>query len=216
MLAAVFKALADIFTEPLSEVLIKSVVLAVALLVAIFMAHGSLTVTLGGGLFAAAVMLMPAVTALVASFSADEIADLVERSHYPADPPGEALPLWRAAFEGAKTAFLAVAVYLGAAPLLLIGGAGVVLFFVATAWLLGRGYFELAAMRLHRVEDAKALRRIHRGTVFMAGLFIAGFVSIPILNLATPLFGTALMVHVHKRIVGTRQNRLQRGNRTSA
>ena len=68
MLDSVFKALADIFTEPFSEVLIKSVVLAVALLVAIFMALGSLTVTLGGGLFAAAVMLMPAVTALVASF----------------------------------------------------------------------------------------------------------------------------------------------------
>ena len=66
------------------------------------------------------------------------------------------------------------------------------------------------------MEDAKALRRIHRGTVFIAGLFIAGFVSIPILNLATPLFGTALMVHVHKRIVGARQNRLQRANRTSA
>jgi len=31
-------------------------------------------------------------------------------------------------------------------------------------------------------------------------LFIAAFVSIPILNLATPLFGIALMVHMHKRL----------------
>jgi uncharacterized protein involved in cysteine biosynthesis len=31
-------------------------------------------------------------------------------------------------------------------------------------------------------------------------LFIAAFVSIPILNLATPLFGVALMVHMHKRL----------------
>ena len=38
----------------------------------------------------------------------------------------------------------------------------------------------------------------------MGGLFIAAFVSIPIVNLATPLFGTALMVHVHKRIAGRR------------
>jgi CysZ protein len=29
---------------------------------------------------------------------------------------------------------------------------------------------------------------------------IAGFVSIPIVNLATPLFAMALMVHVHKRL----------------
>jgi CysZ protein len=77
-----------------------------------------------------------------------------------------------------------------------------VLFFIATAWLLGREYFELAAIRFHPVADAKALRRRHHATVFTAGLFIAGFVSIPILNLATPLFGTALMVHVHKRLTG--------------
>jgi uncharacterized protein involved in cysteine biosynthesis len=154
------------------------------------------------GLFAGAVFaLMPAVTALVASFFADEIAELVERSHYPADPPGVAPPLWLAIREGTKTALLAVEVYLCALQFLLFAGAGVVLFFVATAWLLGREYFELAAMRFHPVADAKALRRMHGTTVFTAGLFIAGFVSIPILNLATPLFGTALMVHMHKRLM---------------
>ena len=35
-----------------------------------------------------------------------------------------------------------------------------------------------------------------------AGVFIAAFVSIPILNLATPLFAMAFMVHVHKRSLG--------------
>ena len=159
-------------------------------------------VALGVGLFAGAVLLMPAVTALVASFFADEIAALVERSHYPGDPPGVALPPWLATTEGVKTAALAVMVYLCALPFLLFAGAGAVLFFIATAWLLGREYFQLAAMRFHPLADAKALRRKHRATVLAAGLFIAGFVSIPILNLATPLFGTALMVHVHKRLTG--------------
>ncbi len=80
-----------------------------------------------------------------------------------------------------------------------------VLFFLATAWVQGLQYFELAAMRFHSVQEAKALRRIHQTTVFIAGLFIAGFVSIPILNLATPLFGTALMVHLHKRLAGPKR-----------
>ncbi len=31
---------------------------------------------------------------------------------------------------------------------------------------------------------------------------IAAFVSIPIVNLATPLFGMAFMVHMHKRLSG--------------
>jgi CysZ protein len=35
-------------------------------------------------------------------------------------------------------------------------------------------------------------------------MFIAAFVSIPIPNLATPLFGTAFMVHMHKRIARKR------------
>jgi uncharacterized protein involved in cysteine biosynthesis len=173
------------------------------------MAHGPLAVlgwllafALGLGLFAGAVLLMPAVTALVASFFSDEIAERVERAHYPSEPAGVALPLWRAMLEGIKTALLAVAVYLCAAPFLLLAGIGAVMFFLATAHVLGREYFELAAMRLHPVAEAKALRRANRTAVFVAGMFIAAFVSIPIVNLATPLFGTAFMVHVHKRITG--------------
>src|SRR5262245_4614697 len=145
-----------------------------------------ITIAVGLGLFAGAIFLMPAVTSLVASFFVDEIAELVEREHYPADPPGKALPIARAAYQGIKTALLAMLVYLCAVPFLLLAGIGVVIFFIATAWLLGREYFELVAMRLHTVEEAKALRRARRGTVFVAGMFIAAFVSIPIVNLATP------------------------------
>jgi uncharacterized protein involved in cysteine biosynthesis len=164
-----------------------------------------LAFALGLGLFAGAVLLMPAISALVASLFADEIAEQVERAHYAADPPGVAPPLWLSLVEGIKTALLAVAVYLCAAPFLLFAGLGVVMFFLANAYLLGREYFELAAMRLHPLAEAKALFRANRGRVFVAGLFIAAFVSIPIVNLATPLFGTAFMVHMHKRIAGARR-----------
>ena len=160
-----------------------------------------LAIAFGFGIVVGAVFLMPAVTAIVASFFADEIAETVERTHYPDEPAGVALSLPRAILEGVKTAALAVAIYVCCAPFLLVAGLGAVLFFFATAYLLGREYFELAAMRFHTVHDARALRRAHRSTVFMAGLFIAGFVSIPIVNLATPLFGTAFMVHVHKRLI---------------
>src|SRR5258708_21672279 len=63
-------------------------------------------------------------------------------------------------------------------------------------------------MRFHPAAEAKALRRAHRATIFVAGMFIAGFVSIPIVNLATPLFGTAFMVHMHKRLTGRRRQEL--------
>jgi CysZ protein len=179
------------------------------------MAHGPLAalgwllaIALGFGLIAGAIFLMPAVTALVASFFADEIAETVEHTHYPLDPPGRALPLPSAILEGVKTALLALLVYLGCAPFLLLAGFGAVLFFLATAYLLGREYFSLAAMRFHPVAEAKTLRRVHRTTIFIAGMFIAGFVSIPIVNLATPLFGTAFMVHVYKRLMDRRRQEL--------
>jgi uncharacterized protein involved in cysteine biosynthesis len=152
------------------------------------------------GIVVGLVLLMPAVTALVASLFVDEIALEVERSHYPAEPAGKPLPAVRAAAEGGKTALLAVLVYLLAAPFLLLAGAGLVIFFFSTAFLLGREYFELAAMRYRAPAEAKLFRKAHRSTVFVAGLLIAAFVSIPVVNLATPLFGMALMVHVHKRL----------------
>jgi uncharacterized protein involved in cysteine biosynthesis len=159
-----------------------------------------LSIAAGLGIVVGSIMLMPAVTAIVGSFFADQIGQEVEREHYPADPPGRAVPLWLAIWEGLKTALFAVAIYLCAAPLLLFAGFGAVIFFLATAYILGREYFELAAMRLRPRAEAKALRRRNAAMVYIGGLFIAAFVSIPIVNLATPLFAMAFMVHLHKRL----------------
>ena len=231
MIDAAIKALQQMFSPRFRAVLIKSVALALVLIVLIGIglhrllvwlaanggllaegafgpgAHGPLSVLLGLlsiiaglGIILGAVFLMPAVTAFVASFFVDEIAEEVERTHYPTDPPGKALPFGRALLEGTKTGLLALGVYLLALPFIFIAGLGLFILFFANAYLLSREYFELAAMRFRPVAEAKAFRKAHRGNVFAAGLLIALFVSIPILNLATPLFGMALMVHLHKRL----------------
>ena len=160
------------------------------------------SIAAGLGIVAGSIFLMPAVTAVVGGFFADRIADEVEREHYPADPPGNAVPLWLALWEGFKTALLALLIYLCAVPLLLFAGFGAVIFFLATAYILGREYFELAAMRFRPPAEAKRLRKRNAAKVYLGGLFIAAFVSIPIVNLATPLFAMALMVHLHKRLSG--------------
>ena len=233
MFDAAIKALSQMFSPPFRTVLLKSIGLAILLLIAFAIGLNRLfgwlagvgegyldgvigpgmqtplhaliwvlAIMAGFGLFAGAVFVMPAITAFLASFFSDEIAAQVERTHYPADPPGVAVPVWTAGIEGIKTALLALVVYLVAVPFLLFAGLGFIIFFIANAYLLGREYFLLAAMRFHSVEEAKALRKLHHTSVFTAGLFIAAFVSIPILNLATPLFGMAFMVHMHKRFVG--------------
>jgi CysZ protein len=174
------------------------------------------SIAAGFGVVFGAVMLMPAITSLVASVFVDEVAEHVEREHYPAERPGIALPLGLALTEGVKTALLTIAVYLLALPFVFLAGAGFLVFFIATAWLLGREYFELAAMRFRPPAEAKTMRRENAAIIFTAGLLIAVFVSIPIVNLATPLFGMALMVHMHKRLSGPGPELIEPERKTNA
>src|ERR1700743_1177271 len=163
-----------------------------------------ISIAAGLGVVLGGIFLMPAISSLVASFFVDDIGDLVEREYYPAEEPGRALPLGIAMIEGIKIALLTIVVYLVALPFVFVAGAGFIVFFIATAWLLGKQYFELAAMRFRPPMEAKLMRKDNAATVFAAGALIAAFVSIPIVNLATPLFGMALMVHMHKRLSGPR------------
>jgi uncharacterized protein involved in cysteine biosynthesis len=59
------------------------------------------------------------------------------------------------------------------------------------------------------------MRKANAALVFTAGLVIAAFVSIPIVNLATPLFGMAFMVHMHKRLSGPRPELIEPGRKRS-
>lgn len=145
-------------------------------------------------------LLIAPVTAVIAGFFLDDVAEIVEREDYPADPPGSALSMTTAVMVSAKFLGLVIAGNLLALALLLVPGVNLVAFFIVNGYLIGREYFEFAAMR-HRPEaDARALRRRHGGTVFLAGLVIALLLSVPVLNLLTPLFAAAMMVHLHKKI----------------
>ena len=148
------------------------------------------------GIVTGALFLMPTITAFVGSFFVDEVADAVERDTYPAEPPGKALPMLRALIEGLKYSLLALVVYLCALPFIFFAGLGVIALFLANAYLLGRQYFEFAATRFRSPHEAKAMRKANAPYLFLAGMAIALFVSIPVVNLATPIFAMAYMVHI--------------------
>ena len=73
----------------------------------------------------------------------------------------------------------------------------------------GRVIFEGQERVFASPAEAKAMRKDNAGIIFIAGLVIAAFVSIPIVNLATPLFGMAFMVHMHKRLSGSRRELIE-------
>lgn len=151
-------------------------------------------------------LLIAPVTAVIAGFFLDDVAEIVEREDYPQDAPGKALPLMTAAIVSAKFLGLVLLGNLLALLLLLVPGVNLIAFFVVNGYLLGRELFEFAAMRFRSEADAKALRRRNAGTVFGAGLLIAAVLSVPIVNLLAPLFAAAMMVHLHK-LVSVRESR---------
>lgn len=154
----------------------------------------------GLGLAVALAFLIPPVTALVTGLFLDDIAEKIEREDYPADPPGRAVPPLAAMMLALKFFCVVLLGNIVALVLLLVPVVNIGAFFVINGYLLGREFFEFAAMRFRPEAEAKALRRRHSGTVFAAGLVIACFVAIPLVNLATPLFAAAMMVHLHKAI----------------
>jgi CysZ protein len=215
MLEAAIQAFGETFSPPLRKILLKSLGLALLLLIVLGMLlqgvithlvtlpypfDTALAIVAALGLIAGAVYLVPPITSLVASLFFDDIAEQVERRNFPNDPPGKALPVTTSAMLSIRFFGLVLLVNLCALLLLIVPGVNIGVFFVANAYLLSREFFELAAMRFRPIEEARALRKRHSLRVFLCGLFLACVVFVPILNLITPVFATAFMVRMHKKI----------------
>lgn len=82
-----------------------------------------------------------------------------------------------------------------------------IIFWLVNGFLLGREYFTLVALRRLGRDGARALRKQHRGTIWIAGALMAAPLSIPILNLFIPVLGVATFTHLFHRINGTRITR---------
>jgi len=141
------------------------------------------------------------VAALFASLFLDRVARTVEARAYPGQPPAPGMRASTALGAGVRLAGLALAVNLA---LLLLDVELVppfpeLLAIAANGWLLGREYFELAALRHLSRTAATQLRRRHGGSILAAGTIISLLSSVPVLDLVAPLFGAAFMVHLYKR-----------------
>ncbi len=154
----------------------------------------------GFGMLIGSVFLIPPVSLMVAGLFLDDLAELSERDIYPQNQTGTALPTGQAMGLAVRFTLLSVLVNITALILLLVPGINISVFLFANAYLFGREYFELAALRFMSLSQAKALRQTHSLQIYAAGFLIALFVAVPILNLVTPLFGAAFMVRRVKRL----------------
>jgi CysZ protein len=213
MLTAAGQAFQQLFTPAFRAVLLKCVAFTIGLLAVLIIgiewtfSHfvqwpGWIEKTiewLGGlALVVGSIFLIPPVSSLIAGLYVDDIAAEVESTTYPQDPPGKPVATLPAIGLALKFFVVVLAVNILAVFLLLIPGINLIAFSLGNGYLLGREYFELAAMRHMPPDEAKQLRRANRVTVLLCGLIIAAIASVPILNLITPLFATAFMVRIFK------------------
>ena len=152
----------------------------------------------------ASVFLMIPVASAITSLFLDEVAAAVEDRHYPHLPPTEPVSF----SEGLRDTvnFLGVLVAANAAAVVLYVMFPFFIFFIFFAlngFLLGREYFQLAAMRRVGRAQAKVLRSKHYATIWIAGCLMAVPLSIPLVNLVIPILGAATFTHLFHRLEGS-------------
>jgi len=140
--------------------------------------------------------LFPGVLSAVVGLFLEEIADCVEATHYPALEKTDGQPFAASLLSSVK--FLAVFIVLNILmlPFLLFGPVFPFVFYAVNGYLLSREYFELVALRRMPPVEVSDMRRVHRGQLFITGVVIAFFMTLPIINLVTPVIATAAMVHL--------------------
>jgi uncharacterized protein involved in cysteine biosynthesis len=157
---------------------------------------GSLFLMLGLSVF----LMVPVASAFSGLFLED-IADAVEDRHYPGLPPVTPVRLGDSPVDSLNFLGLVIAANVLALVLYIFAGPFIpVVFWAVNGWLLGREYFTLVATRRLGREGAKALRAQNSGRIWLAGILMAAPLSVPLVNLVIPVLGVATFTHLFHRM----------------
>ena len=141
-------------------------------------------------------LLFPAAISAVVGLYLERVASAVEARHYPDLAQAPEQPFTEALTAAAK--FLAAMVAMNMVLLLFIfaGPLYAILYYAANGYLISREFFELVSLRRLDAERTRALRKRRQTTLFMVGVIFAFMMTVPIVNLLTPIIATATMVHI--------------------
>jgi uncharacterized protein involved in cysteine biosynthesis len=147
------------------------------------------------------VFLMVPVAAAFTGLFLDRVAEAVEARHYRGLPPARSVSLAEALGDSLRFLAVILAANLVALVVYLFSGPfAPLVFWAVNGYLLGREYFQMAAMRRVGRDAAKALRRRNRGQIFAAGVLMAAPLSLPLVNLVVPVLGAATFTHLFHRL----------------
>jgi len=147
-------------------------------------------------------LMIPVASAFIGLFL-DDVAKAVERKHYPHLPATPRIP-----FRETLTDTLNFLGVLIGANLLALFAYTVLnifsplLFWALNGYLLGREYFQMAAMRRLGRAGAIALRKQHWREIWWAGVLMTVPLTIPVVNLLIPILAAATFTHMFQRLDG--------------
>lgn len=145
-------------------------------------------------------ILFPTVVSVVAMLWLERAARAVEARHYPDLPPPRAQSFAEQIVPGLRLGALGIALNLLALSIIWLPPVYIFVFYGLNGYLVGREYFELVALRRAAWRDVRVLRHRNRVRVLLAGVAIAGMLSIPLVNWLTPVIAVAFMVHIFERL----------------
>ena len=160
-------------------------------------------INIGGVLFtiALSIWLMVPVTSAIIALFLDEVAQAVEARHYPHLPKQTATKLQDQILVGIR--FLAILLLANVGALILsmiVPLLAPFVFWATNGYLLGREYFQMAAMRRMPRAQAQELYQRHQGSIWTAGILMAIPMSIPLVGLFIPILGAATFTHQFERL----------------
>lgn len=151
----------------------------------------------GGGLLTW--LMFPAVLSAFVSLFLEGIAAAVEARHYPDLPPAQGQTLAASVINAARFLAVLAGLNLLMLPVLIIPGLNLAfpaLFYGVNGCILGREYFEIAALRRLGRQEAREMRRRRRWSVIATGVITAFLLTIPLINLIAPVIAASAMVHL--------------------
>ncbi|MEJ8563188.1 EI24 domain-containing protein [Yoonia sp. GPGPB17] len=147
------------------------------------------------------IFLMVPVASAITSLFLDEVAQAVEDKHFPSLPDVPRLTFWDGLRDTVNFLGVLIAANIFAFILYAIFPfAAIFIFYALNGYLLGREYFQLAAMRRIGRAAAKDLRKQHSSKVWLAGCLMAVPLTFPLVNLIIPILGAATFTHLYHAI----------------
>lgn len=160
-------------------------------------------INIGGVLFtiALSIWLMVPVTSAIIALFLDEVAQAVEARHYPHLPKQTATKLQEQILVGIRFLGILLLANIGALILsMIVPLLAPFVFWATNGYLMGREYFQMAAMRRMPRAQAQELFQRHQGSIWTAGILMAIPMSIPLVGLFIPILGAATFTHQFERL----------------